>query len=120
MTCLHDGISHIICDCERAKTKAVIDLNVPDYCNKVDKHSHDRPKAVHYKLVSRKKPPYKFDAYLCEMYVKELTITGSFWYGSFDSVNKQYSRSVTIDDCKRMINEKLCFENKVEESDGVF
>jgi hypothetical protein len=114
------GKSHIICDCERARTKAVIDLSVPDYCNHMEKYTHVKPRTVPFRLVSKKKPPYKIDAFLCEMYIKELTITGSFWVGSYDSVYRQYTRSVNIDDCKRMINDKLCIDNKVEESEGVY
>ena len=112
--------THIVCDCDNLKTKAVIDLSVPDYCSHEDHHTHTKPKWVHYTLLSEKKPAYKFDAFMCEMWVNERVIKGSFWVGSYDTTNRQYTRGVTLDDCKILIEKKLCNGQKAEEQDGTY
>jgi hypothetical protein len=112
--------SHIVCDCDNLKTKAVIDLSIPDYCNHRDKYSHSKPKWLHYELVSQKKPAFQFDGYLCEGWVNERTIKGNFWIGSYDTVNRQYTRGMTLNECKLLIEKKLCANQKAEEHDGTY
>ena len=111
---------HTVCDCEHAKTKAVIDLSVPDYCHKEDHYTHEKPKKVHYNIWSKAKPPYMFKGFMCEMYIKEKTVKGNFWVGSYDTTFRQYTRSVSLDDCRQLINNKLCGKNRAEESAGTF
>ena len=108
-----------ICDCNAAHTKGIIDMSVPDYCDHKEEYTHDKPKIVTYELVSKTKPPFEWDGYICEMYIKQLIIVGSFWAFSYDTQRRQYTIGVTLDDCKMMVHKKLCNGNKVEESNGV-
>jgi len=86
----------------------------------VESYSHEKPKVVAYELVSKKKPPFQWTAHICEVFIKELIIVGSFWAYSYDTQRKQYSIGATLDDCKMMVEKKLCGGNKVEENDGFY
>jgi len=94
-------------------------MSVPDYCDHKEEYTHNKPKTVTYELVSKTKPPFEWDGYICEMYIKQLIIIGSFWAFSYDTQRKQYTICVTLDDCKMMVHKKLCNLHKVEESNGV-
>ena len=120
LLCVRHLLAHIVCDCDNLKTKAVIDLSIPEYCNHKEKYSHHKPKWLHYELVSQNKPAYKFDGYICESWVNERTIKGNFWISSYDTVNRQYTRGITLDECKLLIEKKLCANQKAEEHDGTF
>jgi hypothetical protein len=50
-----------VCDCQNKK-QALIDLSVPEYCNHKEEYINDKPKWVNYEIVSKKKPPFVFDA----------------------------------------------------------
>ena len=45
---------------------------------------------------------------------------GNFWISSYDTVNRQYTREITLDGCKLLIEKKLCANKKAEEHDGTF
>ena len=44
-----------------------------------------------------------FFHYLYERWVSGRTIKGNFWIGSYDTVNRQYTRGVILDECKLII-----------------
>ena len=75
----------------------MIDLSVPDYCHKEDHYTHEKPKKVHYNIWSKAKPPYMFKGFMCEMYIKEKTVKGNFWVGSYDTTFRQYT--VAVESC---------------------
>ena len=113
-------VAHIACDCDNLKTKAVIDLSVPDYCKHNEKYTHAKRKWLHYELVSKKKPPFKWKGILCERWINEKKITGNFWVGSYSIETRQYTVGVTYAECKQLIEKKLCGNNKAEEIQGTY
>ena len=97
-----------VCDCTKPKTKGLIDLKIPPYCDHAHSYTHTKPENTKYTIVSKNRPPYYFRGYLCEKWIKEKKIIGSFWIGAFNTEYQQYSKEVSRDECWKMVTELKC------------
>ena len=73
-----------VCDCSNPIVKGIIDLSVPEYCDHAEPHRHKQPQKFEgYTIVTKKKDTFFFQGNVCEMWIKEKKITGSFWVEFF-------------------------------------
>ena len=104
----------IVCDCSNPTVKGIIDLSVPKYCDHTEPYHHQIPqKSEIYTIVAKKKDTFFFQGNVCEMWIKEKKITGSFWIGSYDTEFHEYTRYVSKHECRAMVETGLCGNNKM-------
>lgn len=100
-----------VCDCKNMEIKGIVDLKPPEYCNHAEPYRHAAPRKMFYNILTSDTFTYKFIGHVCEMYIREKKITGSFWIGSYDTEYHEYSVPVAEEDCKRMVTKRLCGES---------
>jgi hypothetical protein len=106
-----------VCDCNQAKTRGILDINKPYYCQKgkTDTPHHLRIE-TNYTLVTKQKPIVTWKGWSCKQWVKSKKITGSFWVGSYDTTYSQETHLVSALESWEMVNNKKCGENVMQES----
>jgi hypothetical protein len=79
-----------VCDCNEAKTRGILDINKPYYCEKGKTDTARKPRlTTDYTLITKKKPTVTWKGWSCQQWVKSKKIIGSFWIGSFDTTFSQ-------------------------------
>jgi len=103
-----------VCDCSNPTVKGIIDLSVPKYCDHAEPHRHKQPQKFEgYTIVTKKKDTFIFQGNVCEMWIKEKKITGSFWVGAYNTEFHEYTRYVSRHECRAMVETGLCGNNKM-------
>jgi len=104
-----------VCDCNKAKTRGILDVNRPYYCqpNKAV-IPHHRRFDTNYTLVTKQKPTTTWKGWSCKQWVKSKKIVGSFWIGSYDTTYNQETHIVSPLECWEMINNRKCGENAMQ------
>lgn len=106
-----------VCDCKNAKTRGILDINSPYYCDKDNLEiNHQRRFPTNYTLMTKQKPIKTWKGWTCKQWVKTKKITGSFWIGSFDTVFSQETKLITPLECWDMVNDKKCGGNNMQSS----
>jgi len=104
----------MVCDCSNPTVKGIIDLSIPKYCDHTEPYHHYKPqRSEHYTIVTKKKDTFFFQGNVCEVWIKEKKITGSFWVGSYDTEFHEYTRFVSQHECRMMVETGLCGKNKM-------
>ena len=105
-----------VCDCNKAKTRGILDINKPYYCQNGAITPHKPRITSTYTLVTKQKPIVTWKGWSCQQWVKSIKIVGSFWIGSFDTIPSQQTRLVSALECWEMINSRKCGENLMQSS----
>jgi len=104
-----------VCDCNKAKTRGILDVNRPYYCqpNKAVT-PHHRRFATNYTLITKQKPTTTWKGWSCKQWVRSKKIVGSFWIGSYDTTYTQETHLVSPLECWEMVNNRKCGENAMQ------
>ncbi|EFX73347.1 hypothetical protein DAPPUDRAFT_109816 [Daphnia pulex] len=104
-----------VCDCNKAKTRGILDVNRPYYCqpNKAATQHHRRFD-TNYTLVTKQKPTTTWKGWFCKQWIKSKKIVGSFWIASYDTTYNQETHLVTPLECWEMVNNRKCGENAMQ------
>ncbi len=104
-----------VCDCNKAKTRGILDINKPYYCQP-DKASipHKNRFTTNYTLITKQRPTTTWKGWSCKQWIKSKKIVGSFWVGSFDTTYSQETHLVSPLECWEMVNNKKCGENAMQ------
>jgi hypothetical protein len=106
-----------VCDCNQAKTRGILDINKPYYCEKGKTDTAQKPRlTTDYTLITKQKPTVTWKGWSCQQWIKSKKIVGSFWIGSFDTTCSQQTRLVSALECLEMINSRKCGESVMQNS----
>ena len=106
-----------VCDCNQAKTRGILDINKPYYCEKEKTDTAHKPRVTtNYTLITKQRPTVTWKGWSCQQWVESKKIIGSFWIGSFDTIPSQQTRLVSALECWEMINSRKCGENLMQNS----
>ncbi|KAI9554962.1 hypothetical protein GHT06_020246 [Daphnia sinensis] len=107
-----------VCDCKNTKTRGILDINSPYYCEKEnpDSRQHQPRFQTSYTLMTKQKPVKTWKGWTCKQWVRTKKITGSFWIGSFDTVFSQETKLISPLECWEMINDRKCGGNIMQAS----
>lgn len=108
-----DAIVSPVCDCTNVKTRGILDINSPYYCDNPTTH-HQQRFFTNYTLMTKQKSIRTWKGWTCKQWVKTKKITGSFWIGSFDTVYSKEAKPMSSAECWEMINEKKCGGNQMQ------
>ena len=101
-----------VCDCNKAKTRGILDVNNPYYCTPTKAEiSHKNRFVSNYTLITKQKPTTTWKGWSCKQWVKSKKIVGSFWIGSYDTTYSQETHLVSPLECWEMIDNRKCGEN---------
>ena len=104
-----------VCDCNKAKTRGILDVNKPYYCQTDHADApHKNRLTTNYTLITKQKPTTTWKGWSCKQWVKSKKIVGSFWVGSFDTTYSQETHLVSASECWEMVNNKKCGENAMQ------
>ena len=108
-----------VCDCNQAKTRGILDINKPYYCQQGTNDTPHKPRiSSSYTLVTKQKPIVTWKGWSCQQWVKSKKIIGSFWIGSFDTTFSQETHLVPALECWDMVNNKKCGHNLMQASEN--
>ena len=108
-----------VCDCNKAKTRGILDINKPYYCQNGAIDTPHKPRiASTYTLVTKQKPIVTWKGWSCQQWIKSKKIVGSFWIGSFDTTFSQKTVLVSPIECWEMVNSRKCGDNLMQASDS--
>ena len=69
-----------VCDCNKAKTRGILDINKPYYCQNGAIDTPHKPRITSsYTLVTKQKPIVTWKGWSCQQWIKSKKIVGSFW-----------------------------------------
>ena len=107
-----------VCDCNKAKTRGILDINKPYYCQNGAIDTPHKPRiASTYTLVTKQKPIVTWKGWSCQQWIKSKKIVGSFWIGSFDTTFSQKTVLVSPIECWEMVNSRKCGDNLMQASE---
>ena len=103
-----------VCDCNKPNTRGLLDLTDPAFCgtNHADYPKYYN-KPAKYRIMRKQTYHLELEGLTCSEWVQTKRITGSFWYGSFDTEHFHTSRAVTQEECRNMKASKTCAGNKM-------
>lgn len=103
-----------LCNCDRAETVGLMDVDIPSYCNKPAQREME--KTSNYDFYIAEEPHGQWTGYACWAWIHEKTIDGYF-FGSYDTKERTSAVAVTKDECWMMANFLDCAGNKMK-TDG--
>ena len=93
------------CNCTQAENRGLLDLEPPDECK--SSKLANQPVDAEYRVYTTDNPQYKFQGFTCVAWEEKKTIEG-FFLGGFDTTFETITKSVTVDECKRMARFHEC------------
>ncbi|XP_045035875.1 LOW QUALITY PROTEIN: uncharacterized protein LOC123476928 [Daphnia magna] len=102
-----------VCDCNYVKTRGILDINSPYYCQNPSTN-HQPRYLTNYTLMTKQNPVKTWKGWTCKQWIKTKKITGSFWIGSFDTVYSQETKLLSAIECWEMVNNKKCGGNLMQ------
>ena len=110
-----------VCDCNKPNTRGLLDLTDPAFCgtNHADYPKYYN-KPAKYRIMTKQTYHLELEGLTCSEWVQTKRITGSFWYGSFDTEHFHTSRAVTQEECRNMKASKTCAGNKMIQNNKAY
>jgi len=93
------------CNCSQAENRGLLDLEPPDTCK--TNRTANQPIDAEYKIYTIDNPQVKFQGFTCVAWEERKTIVG-FFLGGQDTTFETVTKSVTVDECKRMARFHEC------------
>ena len=107
-----------VCDCKHADIIGLMDIQQPAYCDA--KFIKQKPVIEKYEFYITEEPHTTWKGHLCMTWLKERKVTGYF-FGAFDTVDSMNIQTISVNECKNLIETHDCDGNKMEEtSQNVF
>ena len=105
-----------VCDCKAAKSRGILDIDKPYYCQPGLTNLNYTIISTTYQLITLQKPTITWKGYSCQQWIKRKTVIGSFWIGSFDTTYAQETKLVNTTDCWNMVLNRKCGDHVMQSS----
>ena len=105
-----------VCDCKAAKSRGILDIEKPHYCQPGKTNLKYTQIQTEYTLITLQKPTVTWKGYSCQQWTKTKKIIGSFWIGSFDTTYAQTTKLVDTTDCWNMVLNRKCGDQVMQSS----
>ena len=107
-----------VCDCKHADIIGLMDIQQPAYCDA--KFIKQKPVIEKYEFYITEEPHTTWKGHLCMTWLKERKVT-SYLFGAFDTVDSMNIQTISVNECKNLIETHDCDGNRMEEtSQNVF
>jgi len=105
------------CDCTNTKTIGLLDIQQPAYCH--EKARLNKLNIAPYEFYITVEPHSAWTAHACYQWKKE-KIIDSFFFGGYNTEYKTTSMLVTEEECRKMIEYKLCDGQPMQQEGKAF
>ena len=102
-----------VCDCSHADVIGLMDIQQPAYCDA--KFIKQKPIVEKYEFYITEEPHTTWKGHLCMAWLKERKVTGYF-FGSYDTIDSMSIQSVSVNECRNLIDTHDCAGNRMEET----
>ena len=106
-------ITVTICDCEKPKTRGILDLSDPSYCKGAKDYKPEKTIITPYDIATRKEPSITFDGWVCLQWKKTRCV--SCWFGgSCTTEHLVEALTVSSEECWALKERRKCHDNEMQ------